>query len=277
MADCHAGAECGYCLRRLDANECPREVRGAENGGVPPCEPGSVAPGKVCEGDGPCGTSERTNNCEYSILFGAIPFDYYIRMPCDTHTDAPSQPPPVLPPPPARSPSPHPPHTAGAHPPSYTDSYDAVEVNDLDPYDGDFDSSPELAELLGRGGVPVVSHTGPMAGDEHEGASPAPWGGLLLVLTAMCCCYCLARPASGNGRTAAIPGMVPALESSRPWRWNDVTYKLAAGYSHVSLMREEAGNFNLLTREGRAGFISRMRAHALAREKEETEDLQEML
>lgn len=40
---------------------------------------------------------------------------------------------------------------------------------------------------------------------------------------------------------------------------------------------QEAQHFNLLTSEGRRGFSSRMRAHYLAREKEENEDQQEML
>ena len=62
-----------------------------------------------------------------------------------------------------------------------------------------------------------------------------------------------------------------------PLRIADVKYKLAGWMSHLRLMQEEAGNFNLLTADGRRGFASRMRSHQMAREKEEAEDLQEML
>ena len=280
--ECHAGRECGYCLRRLDRDECPHQVRGSLNGGLPGCKPGEVEPGQLCEGDGPCGTAEVLDNCEYGVGFGQVqPFDFYVRVACDTHTDAPSTPPA---PPPSPPPSPHPPHAAGEHPdPMHDmDSYDeAVQDLNFDPYDG-LDSS-EDGRIIGADALNHGANLGANHGANHDsGHSHWSLTSVVLVLGLCACgCYCgVARAASPRGPLAAghgPVGMRAANEGSRPWRWNDVTYKLAAMYSHVNLMREEAANFNLLSADGRRGFASCMHAHQLAREKEEDEDLQEML
>jgi hypothetical protein len=62
---CDAGVACGMCLRKLEPDECPNSVRGIDNGGLPACERGTVAPGRTCEGDGVCGTRNQLNNCQY--------------------------------------------------------------------------------------------------------------------------------------------------------------------------------------------------------------------
>ena len=114
-ATCEAGSSCGYCLRLLPSDECPRRVSGAENAGLPPCEDGKVAPGQLCEGDGGCDTSDVIDNCDYRTVFGSLrPFDLYVRVAC---TLSPSPPPaPPLPPaphsPPSAPPPPHLPHCA---------------------------------------------------------------------------------------------------------------------------------------------------------------------
>ena len=53
----------------------------------------------LCEGDGPCGTSDVVNNCQYQgeDLF-VRPLDFYVRVACDTGVPALSPPPPSPPP-----------------------------------------------------------------------------------------------------------------------------------------------------------------------------------
>jgi hypothetical protein len=117
---CDTGIECGYCLRLLEPHECPRQVHDALNGGLPPCEPGRVGVGTLCEGDGPCGTSDHRNNCEYYTRAGTATYDLYVRMPCDLAPHHPPNPPP--PPMPPAPPAPPPPPSM---PPCAPDACDA--------------------------------------------------------------------------------------------------------------------------------------------------------
>ena len=57
----------------------------AVNGGLRPCEPGRIAVGQLCEGDGPCGTSDVVDNCGYSAQSDAAHlqrYDLYVRLAC---------------------------------------------------------------------------------------------------------------------------------------------------------------------------------------------------
>jgi len=56
---CVAGAECGLCLRHLNADECPTDDKVAE---LPGCFE-DLALNAGCEGDGECGTDRTANNC----------------------------------------------------------------------------------------------------------------------------------------------------------------------------------------------------------------------
>lgn len=80
---CDAGNECGMCLRLAKfPEECPRPEE--LNAGFPPCLSGRVLPGEICEGDGPCGTSNTADNCGYQAPpFRYIPLDFYVREACD--------------------------------------------------------------------------------------------------------------------------------------------------------------------------------------------------
>ena len=106
LTECHAGLECGYCLRLLKLDECPRSVKDVTNGGLQPCEPDMVEYGQMCEADGPCGTSNRVNNCNYMAPWsGSIDtLDFYLRVACVLPPSPPPRPPspPALPPPPPR-------------------------------------------------------------------------------------------------------------------------------------------------------------------------------
>ena len=62
------------------------------------------------------------------------------------------------------------------------------------------------------------------------------------------------------------------------WRlvtWRMVTWRMVTW--QVRMAHEEAQNHNLLTSEGRRAFASRMRTYQMQREREESEDTQEML
>mmetsp|Transcript_3428 Transcript_3428/g.7367 ORF Transcript_3428/g.7367 Transcript_3428/m.7367 type:complete len:935 (-) Transcript_3428:369-3173(-) len=106
---CHAGHECGICLRLLRQDECPMRVDGSRNGGLLACNDPALPPGVMCEADGPCGTSDQVNNCQYSFsgrsLLGGWSvhtFDVYIRLDCTLQPPSPpTQPPPPSPPPPS--------------------------------------------------------------------------------------------------------------------------------------------------------------------------------
>ena len=76
---------------------------------------------------------------------------------------------------------------------------------------------------------------------------------------------------------AGVPGLAAAHESSRPMRLADLTYQAAGAWSSLRLAFEEASNHNLLSPEGRRGFANRMRTHRLEREREESEEQQDML
>jgi len=119
-----------------------------------------------------------------------------------------------------------------------------------------------------------------------EEAATKGWGisgGVLGALSLLCCFCCYRsyakkRANNPNERRFFMSGLVPALETGgRPWRPADLKYKLVGIWSQVRELQEEVWTHNLLTREGRLQFSSRMRARQLAREKEEDEDLQEML
>jgi len=106
---CDAGAECGYCLRRIPQEECPQWIMDVRNGGLPPCDPGKVPYGQMCEGDGPCGTSDALDNCNYReqgfLSSTQINFDVYLREECYVAPMSPPHP-PLPPAPPAPPPAP---------------------------------------------------------------------------------------------------------------------------------------------------------------------------
>ena len=59
---CDAGLDCGVCLQRVEADECPRPWR--TDFELPTCD--VALKGELCEGDGECSTSTTLNNCHGS-------------------------------------------------------------------------------------------------------------------------------------------------------------------------------------------------------------------
>ena len=231
--ECDAGLECGYCLRRLRADECPREVAGAVNGGFPPCNAGAVAPGSLCEGDGPCGTSEVVNNCGYTRQSGAFPlisFDYYLRVMCDANAAAGTAP----------APAQH------ALPAGSSGRSSASASSGASGASSDWHYGDDAAKEGDRGGVnakDIQTARGGQKGVEQAGGISG--GVLLLLLGCVVAVYVKARASPARPRAMPLardpdcdtPGLPPAPESQRPWRLADVQYRAADIWSQLRYVR----------------------------------------
>ena len=235
---CDAGGDCGYCLRLLEQSECPQQVSGAQNGGLPPCEPGRVGPGQLCEGDGPCGTSEARDNCGYStgLLGFTQPFDIYLRVAC--------------------RPDPH----AAPH----RDTF------------GGGGSTPQPAGMLPRpGDTPRPQGDG--GSWSFGGFLMTVLLALLACCCGMTCYLETLKGKSDRLATSMSPVDEATRAPARRLRPADVTYMIAGMFSTLKAAQEEATQHNLLTGEGRRAFEARMRLRLQHREQMTQEEEQEML
>ena len=235
---CDAGGDCGYCLRLLEQSECPQRVTGTQNGGLPPCEPGRVGPGQLCEGDGPCGTSEARDNCGYStgLLGFTQPFDIYLRVAC--------------------RPDPH----AAPH----RDTF------------GGGGSTPQPAGMLPRpGDTPRPQGDG--GSWSFGGFLMTVLLALLACCCGMTCYLETLKGKSDRLATSMSPVDEASRAPARRLRPADVTYMIAGMFSTLKAAQEEATQHNLLTGEGRRAFEARMRLRLQHREQMTQEEEQEML